>query len=153
RVPRPPVRLLHPRRGPLRRRPAPPPPRPHRARGARVDRGQHLPLHRLPQHRPRRPLVCRPSWGTPPDPRRDPEGGDPMSTAERTAYVGASLARKEDRRFLTGSGRYTDDIVLPRQTYACIVRSPHASARITGIQTAAAEAAPGVVAVYTGKDL
>jgi len=67
--------------------------------------------------------------------------------------IGASVRRKEDLRFLTGKGRYTDDINRPRQTYAYILRSPHAHARIASIDTSAARNAPGVVAVYTGQDM
>ncbi len=76
-----------------------------------------------------------------------------MSTGQPARYVGAPIPRKEDKRFLVGTGRYTDDIVRPHQTYAVIVRSPHANARIAGIETGAAQAAPGVLAVFTGKDL
>jgi carbon-monoxide dehydrogenase large subunit len=67
--------------------------------------------------------------------------------------VGTPVRRREDFRFLTGQGTYTDDIDRPHQLYAYILRSPHAHARITGIDTAAAAAAPGVAAVYTGKDI
>ncbi len=70
-----------------------------------------------------------------------------------TASIGTSPRRKEDLRFLTGAGRYTDDIVLPDQTFLTIVRSAHAHARIRSIDTRAARSAPGVVAVYTGADL
>ena len=66
--------------------------------------------------------------------------------------MGAAVVRKEDQRFITGKGRYTDDINLPGQTYACFVRSPHAHARITGIDKASAEAMPGVLAVLTGEN-
>ncbi len=66
--------------------------------------------------------------------------------------IGASIKRKEDYRFLTGGGRYTDDMNLPGQVYAYFVRSPHAHARIRGIDKTAALAAPGVVAIYTGED-
>lgn len=66
--------------------------------------------------------------------------------------IGAPVKRKEDRRFLTGRGRYTDDINVPGQLHASFVRSPHAHATITSIDTSAAAAAPGVVAVYTGAD-
>ena len=69
-----------------------------------------------------------------------------------TEGIGAPLRRKEDRRFLVGKGRYTDDINRRGQVYAYFVRSPHAHARIKGYNTAAAEAAPGVVRVLTGKD-
>ena len=67
--------------------------------------------------------------------------------------IGASVKRKEDFRFLTGRGNYTDDINQPNQTYAYILRSPHAHAKIKGIDTAAAKTAPGVVAVFTGEDM
>jgi len=66
---------------------------------------------------------------------------------------GAAVRRKEDYRFITGAGRYTDDINLPRQVYAAIVRSPFAHARIKGVNVSAAAAAPGVVAVFTGADM
>ena len=67
--------------------------------------------------------------------------------------IGASVKRVEDFRFLTGRGRYTDDIARPDQTYCYILRSPHAHARIKSIGTNKAAAAPGVVAVFTGADL
>jgi carbon-monoxide dehydrogenase large subunit len=67
--------------------------------------------------------------------------------------IGQPVRRVEDRRFLTGHGRYVDDLNLPRQASAYMLRSPHAHARIRGIATAAAAAAPGVVAVLTGDDL
>jgi carbon-monoxide dehydrogenase large subunit len=67
--------------------------------------------------------------------------------------IGASVKRKEDRRFLTGRGRYVHDINRPGQVYAVFVRSPHAHALVKSIDTAAAAAAPDVVAVYTGADL
>ncbi|MDH4107033.1 MAG: xanthine dehydrogenase family protein molybdopterin-binding subunit [Gammaproteobacteria bacterium] len=67
--------------------------------------------------------------------------------------IGVAVRRKEDRRFITGAGRYTDDINRPDQLYAYILRSPLAHARINAIETAAALAAPGVVAVFTGADM
>ncbi|MCY4269961.1 MAG: xanthine dehydrogenase family protein molybdopterin-binding subunit, partial [Gammaproteobacteria bacterium] len=67
--------------------------------------------------------------------------------------IGASVRRKEDQRFLLGKGRYTDDINVAGQTHAVFLRSPHAHAIIEGIDTQAATAAPGVVAVLTGDDL
>jgi len=67
--------------------------------------------------------------------------------------VGTAVKRKEDERFLTGHGQYTDDIVLPRQSYACFLRSPHAHARIKSIDTSQAASAPGVIAIYTGEDV
>ncbi len=67
--------------------------------------------------------------------------------------IGVSVRRKEDRRFITGAGTYTDDINRPGQAHAYFVRSPHAHATLNGIDTSAAEAAPGVLAVLTGKDV
>ena len=61
--------------------------------------------------------------------------------------------RREDRRLITGTGRYTADVNLPGQLHAAFVRADRASALIRSIDTAAARAAPGVVAVYTGADL
>lgn len=67
--------------------------------------------------------------------------------------IGAAVLRKEDRRFLTGAGTYTDDVKRPNQTYMQIVRSPHAHARIVKVRADAARKAPGVLAVLTGADL
>ncbi len=67
--------------------------------------------------------------------------------------VGQAVVRKEDQRFLTGTGRYMDDVNLDNQAHVFILRSPHANARITSIDTSEAAAAPGVVAVLTGKDV
>ena len=67
--------------------------------------------------------------------------------------IGASVKRKEDKRFITGRGKYTDDIVQPNQAYAAFVRSPHAHANVTGIDASAAEAMDGVIAVLNGKQL
>ena len=74
-----------------------------------------------------------------------------MSDAASGEGIGQPVRRKEDYRFITGNGHYTDDINRPRQTFAYFLRSPHAHARIKSIDTSAAEAAPGVVAVFTGK--
>ncbi len=67
--------------------------------------------------------------------------------------VGTPVRRREDYRFLTGQGTYTDDIDRPHQLYAYILRSPHAHARISGVDTAAAAQAPGVAAIFTGQDM
>ena len=69
------------------------------------------------------------------------------------ATIGQALTRKEDLRLVTGSGRFSDDVSFPRQAYAAFVRSPHAHARIGTIDTAAARAMPGVLAVLTGADV
>jgi len=67
--------------------------------------------------------------------------------------IGAPVRRKEDQRFITGKGQYTDDINRPGQAYAVFVRSPHAHANIKRIDTAAAMKSPGCHAVYTGADI
>jgi aerobic carbon-monoxide dehydrogenase large subunit len=67
--------------------------------------------------------------------------------------IGARTRRTEDKRFVTGHGRYTDDIDLPGQAYACFVRSPLAHAAIRRVDTTAAAAAPGVIGVLTGADV
>lgn len=67
--------------------------------------------------------------------------------------IGAAVRRKEDRRFITGRGQYTDDINRPGQLYAHIIRSPLPHARIKSLDTAAAKNRDGVVAVFTGQDM
>ena len=67
--------------------------------------------------------------------------------------IGAAVKRKEDFRFLTGRGNYTDDLARPGQTHAYIVRSQAAHATLGKIGTAKALKAPGVVAVFTGADM
>jgi len=67
--------------------------------------------------------------------------------------LGAPMRRVEDRRFVTGKGDFVDDFALPNMAFAYVVRSPHAHARIVGIDKAAACAAPGVIAVLTSHDV
>ena len=67
--------------------------------------------------------------------------------------IGAAVRRKEDARFITGKGRYLDDINRPGQCHAYFVRSPHAHAKINGINIDAAKAAPGVIGVLLGAEL
>jgi carbon-monoxide dehydrogenase large subunit len=67
--------------------------------------------------------------------------------------IGARVKRKEDQRFLTGTGRYVDDLPLARATYAYFLRSPHAHAKIKSIDVSAAKKMPGVVEIFTGKDI
>ena len=67
--------------------------------------------------------------------------------------IGAAVKRKEDGRFLTGKGRFTDDINRPNQTFAYFLRSSVAHAKINSVDTSAAAAAEGVVAVYTNADM
>jgi len=67
--------------------------------------------------------------------------------------IGAPVRRKEDRRFITGKGHYTDDINRPGQSYAYFLRSPHAHAKIKNLDSVGARAMPGVLAVLAGADL
>ena len=67
--------------------------------------------------------------------------------------IGASVVRKEDKRFITGKGRYVDDIKLVGLTYAHFIRSPHAHAKVKSIDSSAAMKMPGVIAVLTGKQI
>jgi len=67
--------------------------------------------------------------------------------------IGARLERKEDHRFITGAGQYTDDINVKNQAYGFFLLSPHAHAEINGIDKSDAEAASGVLAVFTGDDV
>jgi carbon-monoxide dehydrogenase large subunit len=70
-----------------------------------------------------------------------------------TEVLGAPVKRVEDARFITGSGRYLDDIQLPGMTHMAILRSPYAHANIRSVDISAAKAMPGVVAVFTGADI
>ncbi|MDM0045484.1 xanthine dehydrogenase family protein molybdopterin-binding subunit [Variovorax dokdonensis] len=68
-------------------------------------------------------------------------------------HIGEAYKRKEDYRFITGSGQYTADVVLDRQAHAVFVRSPHAHANIKSVDATAALAMPGVISVFSGKDI
>src|SRR5262252_1942550 len=69
-----------------------------------------------------------------------------------TAGIGQGVVRKEDGALIRGHGRFSDDVDLPGQTFAAMVRSPHAHARIRAIDRSAAMTVPGVIAVLTGAD-
>ena len=113
-------------------------------------RGQHLPLHRLPQHRGGHPRGgSRHARGRRRTRRRERVGGTTMTTD----VLGAPVKRVEDPRFITGKGRYLDDIKLPGMAHMAILRSPYAHANIRSIDTSAAKAAPGVLAVIIGADI
>ena len=68
------------------------------------------------------------------------------------SMIGKSSPRKEDLRLLTGRGRFSDDVNIQGQAFAAFVRSPHAHARIMGVEMTPALNVPGVVAVLTGAD-
>jgi carbon-monoxide dehydrogenase large subunit len=67
--------------------------------------------------------------------------------------IGQAITRREDQRLLLGTAQFVDDMALPGETFVIFVRSPHAHARIVSIDTSAAKAMPGVLAVFTGADL
>ena len=70
-----------------------------------------------------------------------------------TRIFGSSIKRREDPALITGKGKFTDDLELPGMTHAVVVRSPYAHARVNGVDTSRALAHPGVVAVFTGRDI
>ena len=74
----------------------------------------------------------------------------PAEAPER--MIGKALKRREDPRLMTGAGQFLDDVRLPGMTYAALVRSPLAHARIESIDTSTARSMPGVVGVFTGED-
>src|SRR5437764_14996267 len=78
---------------------------------------------------------------------------DPNSWAISKFGIGQPVKRSEDPKLVRGEGRFTDDVALPGQAYAVMVRSRHAHGVIRGIDVAAARALPGVLGVYTGADL
>src|SRR5258706_9021007 len=89
----------------------------------------------------------------PSPPAQEPWRREAKENAMGEPLIGARIQRKEDYRFLTGAGQYTDDVTLPGQAHAAFVRSPHAHARIKSINTAKAKTSQGVLAVYTGDDI
>ena len=70
-----------------------------------------------------------------------------------SSMIGSKVERTEDKKFITGKGRYTADITLHGQTHAFFIRSPHARAKIKKVDISKAEKAPGVVAILTGQDI
>ena len=75
-----------------------------------------------------------------------------VETHPRQTYIGQSIIRKEDARFLTGRAAFVDDVTLPGMLHAAFLRSPHAHARVTGIDASKALAIPGVAGVFTFED-
>src|SRR2546428_4398612 len=112
---------------------------------------QHLPLHRLHEHREGDP-GSRPGHVRTEGAGRDELEGDTMATeVTEIRGVGHSVRRKEDDRFIQGRGTYIDDVKLPGMLHMAILRSPLAHAKINSIDTSKAAALPGVVAVVTGE--
>ena len=78
---------------------------------------------------------------------------DPRSVDRPNSYIGKSVPRPNAKKLVEGRGQYVDDVTLPRMAHVAFVRSPHAHARIASIDAAAALQVPGVLRVFTGKDL
>ena len=78
---------------------------------------------------------------------------DPRSVDRPNSYIGKSIPRPNAKKLVEGRGQYVDDVILPRMVHVAFVRSPHAHARIVGIDAADALKLPGVLRVFTGKDL
>src|SRR6202163_4690874 len=114
-------------------------PEPDGERNPSQPRRQHLPVHRLYQHRARRCVAG--------------VGGTAMTEATAIKYVGQPLRRREDFKLVTGRGRYTDDIKAPGMLHMAVLRSPHAHAIIRQIDLSGANAAPGVRLALSGADL
>ena len=127
-------------------------PGPDRRRDPARHRGQLLPLHRLPEHRRRDPPRRRDHAvrrGRRPRRARRHE----MTTEAIPTSWAQRIKRVEDPRFITGAGNYVDDIKLASMAHMAILRSPYAHANIRSIDTSAAKAMPGVVAVFVGADI
>ncbi len=82
-----------------------------------------------------------------------PDTNLPFDPSAMTFGIGQPVPRQEDPKLLRGEGRYTDDLALPGQLFAHVVRSPYAHGRLLGVDAAAAREAPGVLAVITAEDL
>src|SRR5690606_40343196 len=104
----------------------------------------HSPAWRAPTRGLRRPVHMRRMWTSSLQGARQQVG---------KYGTGQAIRRVEDQRFITGTGRYTDDISFPGQTSLYFFRSPYAHGLIRSLDVAAARAAPGVIAVYTSEDL
>ena len=111
---------------------------------------QHLPLHRLREHRQGHPGRRNQNV----ERYRLCESGSPREeSAMANDGIGVSVLRKEDRRFTTGQGNYTDDVNRPGQLHAVFVRSPHAHADDQGGRRLGGRQMPGVAAIHTGEEL
>src|SRR5690606_12514115 len=149
------MRLLHARHDRARPPAASGEPEPDRGRDPHGHLRQHLPLHRLPEHREGHPVRRGQARG-----HRIQGGGrmnDMTLTREereaRLEGMGCKRKRVEDIRFTQGKGNYVDDVKLPGMLHGDFVRSPHAHARVKAINTEAALKVPGVLAVITAETL
>src|ERR1700761_6650 len=136
------VRLLHPRHDHGLGRPAQGEPASLRRGNPGRPGRQPVPLHRLREHRPRRPA------------RRRGRGEPVTAQAEETkaAEFGQARLCKEDERLITGQTNWTDNIKLAAMLHVAVFRSPLAHARIASVDVSAAREEPGVIAVYAGAD-
>src|ERR1700722_3807524 len=123
--------------------------RPERRTDPRFPLRQHVPLHRLSEHREGRAAGCRRNRGRPS--QRRGQGMSDTVQAERS--IGAHMKRKEDPRFIRGEGNFIDDLAMPGMLFMAIVHSPYAHAAIKNIDASDALKIPGVRAVITGADL
>src|ERR1700738_2155890 len=129
---------------------------PTRGAGAPCPAQQPVPLHRLSKYRRRRAFGVKP-----PTNRKSASRGSHMNItanatvaqSEHANFVGQPVLRREDARMLTGRGRFTDDIQLPRMAYAAVLRSSYGHARIRSIDASRATAMAVVVGVLTEADL
>ena len=76
-----------------------------------------------------------------------------MTENHTNTVIGTRMLRREDPALLTGEGKYTNDLNIPGALHLAVLRSPYAHAKIISIDTSAAKALPGVIAVYTGAEL
>ena len=76
-----------------------------------------------------------------------------MISVQVSKYIGAKVKRKEDPRLITGQGKYTDDVNLKGMCYLSVLRSMHAHALIKNIDTKEAEKLPGIIKIFTGKEI
>src|SRR6266511_6347508 len=139
-----PLRLLHARLRDGNGEPAPRDSEPERGGDPARAGGQPLPLHRLPQHRPRRAGGGR---------RR---GGVTMASPTQIQLgqiVGTPVDRKEDMALLTGQAKYVDDMSVPGMVWMSVVRSPYAHARSGGVDVSGALAHSGAIAAFSGEKL
>src|SRR5262245_16875785 len=129
-------------------------PRPRRSHHPPRARRQSLPLHRLPQYR-QGDRSGREGHGRAgaQDLKRERKASSREETAMSATGIGAAVRRREDQRFITGKGHYTDDVNRAGQCCAYFLRSPHAHANIKTIDGKVAAAMPGVLAVLTGAEL
>src|SRR5262249_4924318 len=147
------VRLLSPRHAARRPGAAQERPRAEPGRDPYPSLRQLLPLHRLSGNRRRDRVRGAASRGSAAM-KTSADVAPGLSALDRpNSYIGRSVPRPNLARLTQGRAQFVSDVVLPRMAHVAFVRSPHAHARITALETAAAKRAPGVIAVVTGAEL